>query len=96
MPSRWTSSPNKLGRIGELGLMLVLTRKVKQSIMIGDEIEVRVLSNDGTKVRLGIQAPSDVSVHRTEIYLAIQAEGRDSADFDERDDLTRARARQSR
>jgi carbon storage regulator len=45
--------------------------------MIGDEIEVRVLSNDGTKVRIGIQAPSNVPVHRTEIYLAIQDEGRD-------------------
>jgi carbon storage regulator len=61
--------------------MLVLTRKNRQSIMIGDEIEVRVLSNDGTKVRLGIQAPSNVPVHRTEIYLAIQAEGGDSADL---------------
>ena len=55
--------------------MLVLTRKDKQSIMIGDDIEVMVLSNDGTKVRLGIQAPSDVSVHRTEIYLEIQDHG---------------------
>jgi carbon storage regulator len=58
--------------------VLVLTRKVKQSIMIGDEIEVRVLSNDGTKVRIGIQAPSNVPVHRTEIYLAIQGDGRDA------------------
>jgi carbon storage regulator len=55
--------------------MLVLTRKDKQSIMIGDDIKVIVLSSDGTKVRLGIQAPSDVSVHRTEIYLEIQEEG---------------------
>jgi carbon storage regulator len=59
--------------------MLVLTRKDKQSIMIGDDIEVMVLSNDGTKVRLGIQAPSDVSVHRTEVYLEIRAHGRESA-----------------
>ena len=59
--------------------MLVLTRKDKQSIMIGDDIKVMVLSNDGTKVRLGIQAPSDVSVHRTEIYLEIQAQGHDRA-----------------
>jgi carbon storage regulator len=72
--------------------VLVLTRKAKQSIMIGDEIEVRVLSNDGTKVRLGIQAPSDVSVHRTEIYLEIQAQGGDSAGSHERHDLTRAPA----
>ncbi|HTA98499.1 MAG TPA: carbon storage regulator CsrA [Solirubrobacteraceae bacterium] len=59
--------------------MLVLTRKDKESIMIGDDIEVIVLSSDGTKVRLGIQAPSNVSVHRTEIYLEIQAQGRESA-----------------
>jgi carbon storage regulator len=59
--------------------MLVLTRKDKQSIMIGDDVKVMVLSSDGTKVRLGIQAPSNVSVHRTEIYLEIQAQGRESA-----------------
>ncbi len=52
--------------------MLVLTRKIEQSIMIGDDIEVTVLSNDGTKVRLGIQAPSAIPVHRIEIYNAIQ------------------------
>ena len=69
--------------------MLVLTRKDKQSIMIGDDIEVMVLSSDGTKVRLGIQAPSNVSVHRTEIYLEIQAHGREGAGS-EQHDLPRA------
>jgi carbon storage regulator len=69
--------------------MLVLTRKDKQSIMIGDDIKVMVLSNDGTKVRLGIQAPSDVPVHRTEIYLEIQAQGQDRAGA-EQHDLPRA------
>ncbi|HEX4114589.1 MAG TPA: carbon storage regulator CsrA [Solirubrobacteraceae bacterium] len=64
--------------------MLVLTRKDKQSIMIGDDIKVMVLSSDGTKVRLGIQAPSNVSVHRTEIYLEIQAQGRESTDSEQR------------
>ena len=82
--SPWTWSPKGLDRVGESRLVLVLTRKTRQSIMIGDEIEVRVLSNDGTKVRLGIQAPSDVSVHRTEVYLEIQAQGRDSEDSHER------------
>jgi len=53
--------------------VLVLTRKVKQSVMIGDDIEVTVLSSDGAKVRLGIRAPLDVPVHREEIYLEIQA-----------------------
>jgi carbon storage regulator len=65
--------------------MLVLTRKDKQSIMIGDNIKVMVLSSDGTKVRLGIQAPSNVSVHRTEIYLEIQAQDRESAGSEQHD-----------
>ena len=54
--------------------MLVLTRKSRQSIMIGDDIEVTVLSSDGEKVRLGIQAPQAVPVHRIEVYNEIQAE----------------------
>jgi carbon storage regulator len=52
--------------------MLVLTRKSNQSIMIGDDIEVTVLSVIGDKVRIGIQAPTDVPVFRTEIYVEIQ------------------------
>jgi carbon storage regulator len=51
--------------------MLVLTRKSNQSIMIGDDIEVSVLSVMGDKVRIGIQAPQEVPVFRTEIYLEI-------------------------
>ena len=52
--------------------MLVLTRKSNQSIMIGDDVEVTVLSVMGEKVRIGIRAPADVAVYRTEIYLEIQ------------------------
>jgi carbon storage regulator len=52
--------------------MLVLTRKSNQSIMIGDDVEVSVLSVVGEKVRIGIQAPQSVPVFRTEIYLEIQ------------------------
>jgi carbon storage regulator len=52
--------------------MLVLTRKSNQSIMIGDDVEVTVLSVTGDKVRIGIQAPGDVPVFRTEIYLEIR------------------------
>ena len=74
--------------------MLVLTRKAKQSIMIGDDIEVMVLSSDDTKVRLGIQAPSNVSVHRTEIYLEIQVQNGESAGSEH--DLPRAGRRQAR
>ena len=54
--------------------MLVLTRKSNQSIMIGDDIEVSVLSIMGEKVRIGIQAPRDVPVFRREVYLEIQEE----------------------
>jgi carbon storage regulator len=56
------------------GAMLVLTRKSNQSIMIGDEIEVSVLSIMGEKVRIGIQAPRDIPVFRKEVYLEIQQE----------------------
>ena len=54
--------------------MLVLTRKSNQSIMIGDDIEVSVLSVMGEKVRIGIHAPRDISVFRKEVYLEIQQE----------------------
>jgi carbon storage regulator len=62
--------------------MLVLTRKSNQSIMIGDEIEISVLSVMGDKVRIGIQAPRSVPVYRREVYVAIQRE-RDGAPADE-------------
>lgn len=52
--------------------MLVLTRKAKQSIMIGSHIEVTILKIENDQVRIGITAPADVSVHRREIYETIQ------------------------
>ena len=54
--------------------MLVLTRKSNQSIMIGDDIEVSVISIMGEKVRVGIQAPREIPVFRKEVYLEIQQE----------------------
>jgi carbon storage regulator len=62
--------------------MLVLTRKSNQSIMIGDDIEVSVLSVMGDKVRVGIQAPQDIPVFRTEIYLEIHRDENDRAAID--------------
>jgi carbon storage regulator len=59
--------------------MLVLTRKSNQSIMIGDDIEVSVLSIAGEKVRIGIQAPRDVPVFRKEVFLEIQQEKAEGA-----------------
>jgi carbon storage regulator len=52
--------------------MLVLTRKPSQSILIGDDIEVSVLSTTGATVKIGIQAPRDIPIFRKEIYLEIQ------------------------
>ena len=52
--------------------MLVLTRKSNQSIMIGDDIEVFVLTSTGEKVKIGIQAPRDILIFRKEIYLEIR------------------------
>jgi len=54
--------------------VLVLTRKVHQSIMIGDEIEIVVLEVRGEQVRLGIRAPKSVAVHRQEVYTQIHAD----------------------
>ena len=52
--------------------MLVLSRKVNQSIMVGDDVRVVVVSVDRDQVKLGIEAPRDVAVHRSEIYEEIQ------------------------
>ncbi|MDD5459642.1 MAG: carbon storage regulator CsrA [Phycisphaerae bacterium] len=54
--------------------MLVLSRQKDESIIIGDNIEVIIVDVRGDKVRLGINAPKDVSVHRREVYEAIQKE----------------------
>ncbi|MFD1381749.1 carbon storage regulator CsrA [Rhodanobacter aciditrophus] len=54
--------------------MLILTRRVGETLMVGDEVSVTVLGVKGNQVRIGINAPKDVSVHREEIYLRIQKE----------------------
>ena len=52
--------------------MLILTRKIGEAVKIGDDIEVSIIGVKGNQVRLGINAPSDVAVHREEIYERIR------------------------
>ena len=62
--------------------MLILTRRVGETLMIGDEVTITVLGVKGNQVRLGVNAPKDVAVHREEIFERIRAEesAKDSAD----------------
>lgn len=56
--------------------MLVLTRKKDESIMLGDQIEVKILSVDGDQVKIGIVAPKTVKIYRSEVYEIIQNENK--------------------
>lgn len=62
--------------------MLILTRRVGETLMIGDEVTVTVLGVKGNQVRIGVHAPKTVSVHREEIYERIRAEqGSEGSEF---------------
>ncbi|EJF7711337.1 carbon storage regulator CsrA [Providencia rettgeri] len=54
--------------------MLILTRRVSEEIMIGDDIKIKILGVKGNQVRIGVEAPKDVAVHREEIYQRVLAE----------------------
>jgi len=58
----------------EAGFMLILTRKVNESLMVGDDVTLTVLGIKGGQIRIGISAPRDVEVHRQEVYERIQRE----------------------
>ena len=54
--------------------MLILTRRVGETVMIGDDISVTIIDAKGSQIRVGINAPKDVTVHREEIYERVKAE----------------------
>ncbi|MCL1699935.1 carbon storage regulator CsrA [Lysinibacillus sp. Bpr_S20] len=58
--------------------MLVLSRKKDESIMIGDQIEIKILAVDGEQIKIGIVAPKTVKVHRSEVFEAIQAQNKEA------------------
>lgn len=60
--------------------MLILTRKIRESLIIGDDVEITVLSVRGNQVKLGVNAPKEIAVHRQEIYERIKAAEDGTAD----------------
>lgn len=79
-------STQKTGTNGE-NIMLILARKVGEAIIIADNIKVRVLENKGGLIKLGVDAPDEVTIHREEVYLRILEENKRAA-METPDDLS--------
>ena len=62
--------------------MLILTRRVGESLIIGDDVVINILGVKGNQIRIGVNAPKEISVHREEIYIRIQAEKADDKSID--------------
>lgn len=60
--------------------MLVLTRKKNESIQIGEDIEIKILAIEGEQIKLGIEAPQSLDIHRKEVYLEIQQQNKEALD----------------
>ncbi|WEG16565.1 carbon storage regulator CsrA [Alkalihalophilus pseudofirmus] len=58
--------------------MLVLTRRLQEVIQIGDDIEIKILAIEGDQIKLGIDAPRNIEIHRKEVYLEIQKENHEA------------------
>jgi carbon storage regulator len=70
----WQLTPWRNAKEARSSIMLILTRRVGETVMIGNEVTVTVLGVKGNQVRIGVNAPKDVAVHREEIYERIKRE----------------------